>query len=445
MAIWIVPKVQTLSELENSSVTNAGEIVYLDSNVDSVKSELYISQGNTTDGFSFVPVAPDSVDIQIPGTEGDALVVTNAAGDEVQRLVIPEGHFLTSGLQTTDEIPLASLESYSEGNVFLTTDQDGVVQFSAAVGQGEIVGRAPGGALQGQKLHTSMVSDNSLPYTKLNKALPGHVLGVAASEDVILQEQDLTPISIDEIAGNSITSSTTPPQSPGENDLWYYNGENAGDNARLYIYQGGIWVDASPAIVNTNPGIDGKDGEPGPEGPMGSPGTSVEAVTIQDREAGDDIVLEFYKDTLGLDLINSISIPAEDFVVQGLPSVPDAEEETETYVLEVSSAGDTDWKKSDSSFDLSSLSVSFTSEVGVTVMQAGTTAYPVTDFAGITAATISGAKVLTYNGLVLIEGTDYTVTGGNTITLAFDPATAMIAGQNLQLTNFTATLSQENN
>ena len=48
--------------------------------------------------------------------------------------------------------------------------------------------------------------------------------------------------------------------------LWYYAGAQDGDNARLYIYQQGMWVDASPGIVNTNPGADGAPGPAGTDG-----------------------------------------------------------------------------------------------------------------------------------------------------------------------------------
>ena len=43
---------------------------------------------------------------------------------------------------------------------------------------------------------------------------------------------------------------TTFPNNGLEGELFYYEGATSGDPARLYVYNGGVWVDAAPAATS---------------------------------------------------------------------------------------------------------------------------------------------------------------------------------------------------
>ena len=321
-------------------------------------------------------------------------------------------------------------------NEVLITDETGNIT-TVTVGEGTILARDTGGNLAPQKLQPSMVNNGSIPFAKLPRVNPGQVLGVPVSESINPSPEPLMPIDISSFAGSSVTSSVVAPADPNDNDLWYYCGEQTGDTARLYIYQRGMWLDASPPILNTEPG------PAGDAGPSGMDGASVSFIAVQDRLPTDDIILEFYSSTTASPetLLSTATIPVSDIIVgSDLPSLPMRPATgTTQYTLSVSSGtAPAAWVPSAGS------SIDFTREVGSYVLQdedIGVELLLDMSSFGL-GSPISAAHTLTYNGFVLNSNGDYMFNNvDRTIAISAGVSGVLTAGQTLDMTSFSASLS----
>ena len=259
MARWILP----LAEDTEVTGGRVGEIFY---NTD--QNNVYVYTG--TDASSVMALgAGDSLDVdQLPdGTAENQVLITNSSME-------PEYHTIQPN---------------------------------------NLLGRSASGSAQSTKLQPGMISENSIPHDKLSNIRQGQVLGALPPTGGVAGNTAVEAINIADIVGVTITSGDTAPENPSDNDLWFYQGNHEegetveGDNARLYIRQGGTWIDVSPPIYNTNPGPEG------PPGQDGAAGRSVGSIFIQDRTASEDIVIQF-NDTSG-SAISSITIPLDDLEV----------------------------------------------------------------------------------------------------------------------------------
>ena len=296
MAIWLVPSAEQteLDQLVTDGAVQTGELVY---NETSNSLQLGFNDGGQ---IRFDDVASQAADGSIDlsklntGTATGALLTVDADGN-ASTVDVAEGQILVrnsdgnfeSRLVTNDiiedsSIALSKLATLAP-NQMLVTDSSGDLT-TLTVEEGQIVGRTTNGAIVGQKLQPSMVDDGGIPFAKLPQIGPGQVLGVPVNNNVNAPNADVQALDISSVAGRPLTASVAAPNNPQDNDLWYYCGEEVGDAARLYIFRDDSWVDASPPIVNTNPGADGMDVAQGPAG------DSVDFVQIADRTSTDPIV-----------------------------------------------------------------------------------------------------------------------------------------------------------
>lgn len=183
----------------------------------------------------------------------------------------------------------------------LTANQLMVTNASNAISSFEIddndIVTASGGLLTSGKVTTEHIMDDAVTFDKIQNVTAGNVLGVPASSS----NGSVEEISISSLRGATITAGTTPPSNPVANELWFYCGAQAGDDARLYLYLNNVWVEASPPIISTGP--EGPVGATGATGAAGQTGRSVG--TIQSASSGGNITLSFY-DTSN-ELISSTS------------------------------------------------------------------------------------------------------------------------------------------
>ena len=440
MATWLVP-VATQSELDAITSPADGDLVF---NTDTDEIQVGANGSYVTVGpSSGITYTADSVITS--DSMGNALAVTLPADTVLARNSNNDAYEavkITNALIDDNTIGIAKLERGS-GNEVVITDASGNVSFITMT-QGTLLARGINGDITPQKLTASMIDDNTIPHSKLADIQPGQVLGILPDETGTAVEA----IDISDFAGNRVTSSISAPLSPNENDLWYYCGEQNGDNARLYIYQNGIWLDAAPAIVNTDPG---PQGDPGP---AGEDGTSVELVVLQDRNADEDVVFEFYSSSeVDADsLISTVTLPIEDITFEsGLPSAPDPVTDDTGYVLKVPASGPVRWTAVTGT---SGLSISMARDVGSYTVTSSDISAGVAlvldlgaDF-GFTAGTeLSAAHIVTFNGFVLNstgnDVVDYSYsTTNNTITIAqFLIEEVFQENDVINLTNFRAILS----
>lgn len=251
-----------------------------------------------------------------------------------------------------------------------TTDASGDLE-STAVTEGQLLGRAPGGALEGQKLHESMIDTNSIPYDRLETHTPGYVLGVPETNVIDPPAASISAIAISDIKGVQVTSSDTAPDDPSENDLWYYNGEEDEDNARLYIYQDGLWIDASPGVVNNNPG---PQGDPGEQGEKGDTGDSVQSLSSVEEDGV--VKITFFTDE---EMSADAEVGTVDIDTSLLPT-PELTHGVFSLTLTTDLTADN---------DLSSFQPVFAD--------------------GVTPNSIAQVHSLIFNGLMLIAGVDYEI------------------------------------
>ena len=281
MAIWLVPSAEQteLDQLVTDGAVQTGELVY---NETSNSLQLGFNDGGQ---IRFDDVASQAADGSIDlsklntGTATGALLTVDADGN-ASTVDVAEGQILVrnsdgnfeSRLVTNDiiedsSIALSKLATLAP-NQMLVTDSSGDLT-TLTVEEGQIVGRTTNGAIVGQKLQPNMVDDGGIPFAKLPEIGPGQVLGVPVNNNVNAPNAVVEALDISSVAGRPLTASVAAPNNPQDNDLWYYCGEEAGDAARLYIFRDDSWVDASPPIVNTNPGADGMDGAQGVLGVFG--------------------------------------------------------------------------------------------------------------------------------------------------------------------------------
>ena len=433
MAIWLVPKVET-SEIAGLTVKE-GELVY---NTDTDKLLVGVSDGTDV-----------TLEVVGPGdaTYTEDSILTTDENGAVEEVSLNTNEVLTrtsSGFSSSkvtndliedDSINLAKLVKSTVGHSVLVTDNDGTLKY-INVAQGQIVARDVNGDITPQKLKASMINEGEIPHSKLEDVKAGQVLGALPSTSTTNLDVRVEAINIADFAGSKVTSSDEPPLSPAENDLWYYAGAQTGDNARLYIYQQGMWLDASPGIVNTNPGA---DGETGPAGADGTDGQSVTSVVLQERTSSEDITIEFYS---GTTIISTISIPIGDIATTtGLPNA-NGLATGETYILNIPETGEPSWVpqqavgsitlgRDDGSYTLTSGDIS--AGVNKTISMA--------DF-GLTGIPLSAAHVLVYSGFVLTLQLDYTFdTMANTIIINASTLEFLAANTSIDIINYRATLS----
>jgi len=351
MAIWLVPQ-GTTAELNAATVTAPGDLAY-----DNQRNVLVVSNGQGIGEDVYQDVTPETITATVAGSNANTVIVG-----------------------TGTEGALATLE----------------------IAEGELLGRITGGQATSQKLDDSMINDNTISHSKLANVRPGHVLGVASSLTPNAAAATVTELSIDSLRGSSITSSVTEPTNPADNDLWYYCGAQDGDNARLYIRQEGLWVDASPAIVNTNPGAQG------PAGAAGAEGQGIEAVVAREISGGDSLILDFYNDgtaRASSNLISTVNIPLAD--LRSATSLPTAPIDNGSYNL-TRNGSTLSWESSE--FDRTTYKVNLPA--------GGNTAALITPALLVRSSPIPDSILITYSGFVLEEDIDYTVSGGNVTILA---------------------------
>ena len=453
MATWLVPRA-TQTELiaaSNLAVTNPsatgaareGDLVF-----NTTMNTLMIGFTDENNLITYGTVGPNSAitfatlsaGIVVSDDTGNPSVVDISPDEVIIRNTADDGWMstkVTNDLINDSSISVTKIEPVGTGsNEVLITDETGNIT-TVTVGEGTILARDTGGNLAPQKLQPSMVNNGSIPFAKLPRVNPGQVLGVPVSESINPSPEPLMPIDISSFAGSSVTSSVVAPADPNDNDLWYYCGEQTGDTARLYIYQRGMWLDASPPILNTEPG------PAGDAGPAGMDGASVSFIAVQDRLPTDDIILEFYSSTMASPetLLSTATIPVSDIIVgSDLPSLPMRPATgTAQYTLSVpSGTAPAAWVTSAGS------SIDFTREVGSYVLQdedIGVDLLLDMSSFGL-GSPISAAHTLTYNGFVLNSNGDYMFNNvDRTIAISAGVSGVLTVGQTLDMTSFSASLS----
>ena len=392
MAIWLIPRAE---HDEAITPTGLGELIFRRGEDGSDRGRLQVGQFLDADA---TPATYQFIDV----TEAD----------------IPDG-----------SISLDKLAELDTDSV-LFVDSNGRLQVTT-MAAGTLLARDTGGPIVPQKLKESMVEDGTIPLDKLVNIQPGQVLGVSPTATINPGSVPVEAIDISSFAGSEITSSESAPDEAKENDLWYYCGQQSGDNARLYIYQQGMWVDASPPILNN---------EPGPSGPQGE---SVESVVVAPREPLDDIVIEFYNDPTIHDedtLISSITISRESIATAS--TVPDAPATAGNYDLNVAD-GTASWVPAESGIASIVRQDQFYVITQQNIDDAGTgdsgdhlTLTPAS-FGLPTSTIISPLHSIYYQGFTLIAGNDYIFDQTlNNIVIHRLTVRALTAGQTIDLTNF---------
>lgn len=401
MATWLIPQLTT-AQIDAATPSTPGDIAY-----------------NQDTG---------EVVIAVPNN-----LASPVTGENSYQVIGPAGETADSS------ITLAKLSNGTGNEVLVTNSSTGVTE-RLAVAQNELVGRSSGGIVS-QSLQDAMISNDTISHAKLIDIKPGQVLGALANNDVSNADVSVGAVNISDIRGASITSSDAAPTGPITNDLWFYPGAENGDSARLYIYQNNIWVDASPAIVNTMVGADGATG------PAGADGTGVASVAVGARNAGDDIVLNFYSSAMqnADTFISAATIPIADIAVAGVPAAP-ARRATDTdYRLRVPAASSSavSWEQIPAV-----TSISFARDDGLYTVVSGDTGASGTlilnmaSFGFASGTQLSAAHTLSYIGFVLSTDGDYTYDlAADTITISSAVKGIIQAGETFNLINFRATVS----
>ena len=338
MARWILPSGST-DQLDSAATKTEGEIAY---NTDTDSVVIWT-------GSEWAALTYGSVTLTGEGLAANSAVVTNAANE------------------------IASLD----------------------VNDNEVISRNSAGTLASTKVQSVHIDDNTITFDKLQTIQSGHILGVPVGD----LNTEIQQISIEEIKGATITTSSTAPVDPEENELWFYCSPQTGvtvdgvkpPSSRLYIYLDGNWVDAAPPIVSR-----GEVGPQGMAGVDGAAGLSIGRVSSEGSTAGGDVILDFYdtEDTF----INSITIPR---------NAIDA--------------------------------VEFNKVTGSIAVVSGQASYNLSSFtfSGSAPSIIAPSHTVIYRGLVLIEGVDYDISA-DSLTVTLTPtAAAEITTGTLYLTNTT--------
>ena len=121
-----------------------------------------------------------------------------------------------------------------------------------------------------------------------------------------------------------------------------------------------------------------------------------------------------------------------------VPNAPEAGDDDTSYQLEVASDGSTAWIES------AAAEIGLGKETGAATIVASQTDYAIGDFTDTTSSdaltSFSPMRMVFYNGLALIEGVDYSISG-TTLTLSSGVPDALTTGESLYLVNTTANVT----
>ena len=353
MATWLVPHVTNaqVATMESAGSITEGEIVY---NSDSDRLLIGVSSTSFVEVGAVANTADGSIGLAklARGTNGNEVLVSNATS--------PHGaEYLSVGTDT-------------------------------------IIGRSSGNIVA-QQLQDTMIATDTISHAKLIDIKPGQLLGALPNDDVTNADVPVGAVNISEIQGASVTTSDTPPTNPSDNDLWFYQGQQDNDAARLYIYRDNSWIDTSPAIVNTNPGA------------VGPQGDSVRSIVIQPRQPNEDIVLAFYDSPQQNDPpISTVQIPLDQITVAGVPSAPDNAATATDYLLNVPVSGGATWQSFTRPTGGNGISISDTNVISIEAFHAAETVVfeAATLAAGITARNAARAAGWEHGDIAVIRDND---------------------------------------
>ena len=409
MARWILPS-GTTTELDNelrSDAMGPGEIAYNTS-----VNQVQVATRDARSGeLSWQSLTFGSVTLTGEGLEAGQLVVTNNSNE------------------------IASLD----------------------IGDNEVISSNSIDNLVSTKIRTVHIDDNQVTFSKLPSVPAGNLLGVPVGD----LDTEIKTIAIEDIQGAQITASATAPANPEENELWFYCSPQAAasvdgvepPSSRLYIYLDGSWIDASPPIVSR--GEVGPQGLPGTDGAVGAAGRGIGRITSTGMSGG-DIILSIFDSATPEALINTVTIARNDIAPVSFVKTTGAatvESGRANYDLSrfifsdniptvispnhvliyrglvliedvdytVAPSGNTITLTPESIAEVASGVLYLTNttdggtgvvigkQTGTVQVESTTATYSLSDFTGITLTMIADDHTLVFEGLVLIEGVDYTV------------------------------------